>query len=249
MMALGLSRDMTRIAAALLWVGMLCSLGCRWTASNRVGSLEAQIRTQDARIIGLTQSLEETRAELHAANLEGRALRESLNNLTPPPSTEQAENSFRVTGIEIVPLLSGGLDRDDEPGDELLTLLLSPQDESGETLRTDGTLTVEAFDFSKTGDQQRIGQWEFAGHDLARLWHSGVIGRGFRVVQPWQTMPSSPEVTVHVRLVSSDGRQFNQTGRLTVTVLGRKSDGWTRHVLDGDKHRPRNQTAPVWFQQ
>jgi hypothetical protein len=154
---------------------------------------------------------------LNAANLESRALRQSLNNLTALPSPEQAENSFRVTGIEIVSLLSGGLDRDDEPGDELLTLLVSPQDRTGETLRTDGTLTVEAFDFSQTGEQQRIGLWEFAGRDLADLWHSGVIGRGFRLVKPWQTMPSSGEVTVHVRLVSSDGRQFNQTGRLTVT--------------------------------
>jgi hypothetical protein len=227
MMALGPSRDMTRIAAALVCVGVLCSSGCRWTASNRAGSLEAQIRAQDARIIGLTQSLGETRAELNAANVEGRALRESLDNLTAPPSTEQAENSFRVTDIEIVSLLSGGLDRDDEPGDELLTLLLSPQDESGETLRTDGTLTVEVFDFSQTGEQQRIGLWEFAGRDLADLWHSGVIGRGFRLVKPWQTAPSSGEVTVHVRLVSSDGRQFNQTGRLTVTPPGQNSDAVT----------------------
>jgi hypothetical protein len=218
MMALGSPRDMTRMAAMLACVGVLCGSGCQWTtASNRTGSLEAQIRAQDARIIGLTRSLEDTRAELNVANIESRALRESLNNLTPPPSTEQAENSFRVTSIQIVSLLSGGLDRDDEPGDELLTLLITPQDQSGETLRTDGTLTVEAFDFSRTGEQQRVGRWEFAGRDLADLWHSGVIGRGFRLVQPWQTAPSSSEVTLHVRLVNSDGRQFDQTGRLTIT--------------------------------
>lgn len=217
MMALRRTRKTTRIISQLLCASALTVTGCQLGSSARVSSLEAQIRDQDSRILNLTRSLEDARAELGVANLESRALRESFNNLTPPPSTEQVENSFRVTAIEIVQLLSGGLDRDNHPGDELLTLLVAPQDRLGETLRAAGSLSVEVFDFSLDGEQRQLGRWTFTDGELSDLWHNGLIGRGYRLVQRWDTVPSSNEVSVHVRLVTRDGRQFDETSRLTIT--------------------------------
>lgn len=209
-------RSTTHLATAILSACALCTSGCLGP-SNRVQSLEAQLRDQDARVVELSRALEETQAELTASNYEASLLRQSLSDLSAPPSAEEAETALRITDIEIVSLLSGGLDRDGVPGDELLTLLVSPRDASGETLRTSGRLIIEAFDFSTGGDQQRIGRWEFTGSKLTDLWHSGVIGRGFRLVDRWQTSPSGETVTVHARLVTSDGRQFDKTTQLKVT--------------------------------
>lgn len=215
-----MSRDMNQIATALLCVVALSASGCQWASSSRVSSLETQLRDQDARVIELTRTLEAAHAELEAASYESRILRNSLTDLSAPPTPEQTETSLRITGIEIVSLLSGGLDRDGIPGDELLTLLVSPRDAAGETLRTGGRLTIEVFDFAADGGRQQVGRWEFAGKELNELWHSGVIGRGFRLVDRWQAVPSSENVTVHVRLVTSDGRQFDKTGELTVSLPG-----------------------------
>ena len=214
-----MSRCMNQLAAALLCAGACCAVGCRGP-SQRVQSLEAQLRQQDGRIIALSRSLEEANAELEASAYETRILRQSLSDLSVPPAPEEAETAIRIKDIEIVSLLSGGLDRDGVPGDELLTLLVSPRDGSGETLRTSGQLIIEAFDFAGSDEQQqRIGHWEFADAELSDLWHSGVIGRGFRLVDRWQTAPSGKAVTVHARLVTKDGRQFDRTAQLSVVPM------------------------------
>jgi hypothetical protein len=204
------------LATILLVVGVAVS-GCHRGTRRSTELLETRIRNQEETIASLRRDATTVKAELDIARREVDAIRATLKK---PGQTvmlaEHAETQFRVSEISISRLLSGGLDRDTEHGDELLTVVVVPMDESGESLRASGTLEIDAVDFAAPAGQQQIGHWKYDRDQTRDLWHAGLIGRGIQVTVPWQKPPRSDAVTVHARLTLPDGRQFDTTESLRV---------------------------------
>lgn len=202
---------------ALSLIGCLLISGCHRGARRNTELLESRIRNQEETIASLRRNLSDLEAEHQAARREAKALRASAgDDKRPLMLAEHAETQLRVSTISINTFLSGGLDRDAEYGDELLTVLVVPQDTAGDTLRASGRLEIDAIDFAAPVDEQRIGHWEFDRAKTQELWHFGLIGRGIQVTVPWQRLPISESVTVHARLTMPDGRQFDATEELRV---------------------------------
>ena len=203
----------------LLAVVSALSGGCHSGSRRSRELLETRLRNHERTITSLQHSVSSLEEERDVARREVDALRVAArqqdNRVIP---AEHAETQLRVSGIAISRMLSGSLDRDGEHGDELLTVLITPVDTSGETLRASGQLEVTAIDFAAATDQQKIGYWSFERDRTRNMWHSGLIGRGIQVTVPWQIQPASDSVTIHARLTLPDGRHFDATEAVRVSV-------------------------------
>jgi len=179
--------------------------------------LEADLRQRESTITSLEHSLAETQADLAARQREIELLRKASGN--PEALADATRNQASVERIEIARLLTGGLNRDELPGDELLSILVSPRNSDGDAVRVPGSLRIEVLDFSLPDDEQRISVWEFNESDSARLWQGGVVGTGFRLTAPWQRPPRSKELMLHARLTTRDGRQLDTHARIEVNPV------------------------------
>ena len=122
---------------------------------------------------------------------------------------EQADALFRAKGIRIQKWMTGGLDRDDQPGDELLIAVIVPHDDDGETVKLPGTIQLRLLDPAMPEDGQRLGEWTFTPEESRRHWHKGMIASGHQFRLPWQQLPHSSNLMLHVTLTTTDGRQFH----------------------------------------
>lgn len=207
-----------RIAQIGICAGLLFGIGCQNASVRRSDELEVRLRKQQALIERLTVSLNQVETDRNVARRETAILRDELVRLQPSTDIVQAVHSLsRIDRVEILPLLSGGLDRDEIPGDELISLLIAPKDSNGETHRIQGALSLWLRDISRPDGSQDVASAEFSESESEALWHSGIVGRGFRVVIPLPGNLKSGDITVHARLTTNAGRQFDTLHQLHVT--------------------------------
>lgn len=205
------------------WVAALCAIvvglvGCRNSTVRRADSLEARLRDQQASISQLSASLEQAETDRDIARREAAILRDELASLEPDSQVVHAAHTLaRIDRIEVVPLLSGGLDRDEIPGDELISLLIAPKDSNGEIHRVQGSLSVQLRDISLPDDQQIVSRIDFDAAESDALWHNGIVGRGFRVVVPAPNARSNEELTAQIRFTDTSGQQFDTVYPLRLT--------------------------------
>jgi hypothetical protein len=174
------------------------------------GLLETRLREQEDRQFDLEAALKKSQSELEIVQrqndmLHKRLAENSEGNILP----EQADALFHATGIRIQKWMTGGLDRDEQPGDELLTAVIVPHDDDGETVKLPGTLHLLVLDPSLPHDQQRIGEWTFTSEESRRHWHKGMIASGYQFRLPWQHIPHSSKLVLHATLTTTDGRIFH----------------------------------------
>jgi hypothetical protein len=201
----------------------LAVAGC--ATPGTVESLETQLREQEDRIVALEADLVKSRSELEVARRESNALRLQTSPNAGGLVEEQSLVLSRVEKIRFHPLLTSGVDVDSRPGDDRLTVLLMPVDRDGELLRLPGKVELELFDMTLPGDRQRIGQWTFTPEQTRARWLRSLLSAGYQYQLDWQERPHSNELTLHGRLTTADGRQFDATSQVKVQVVGAASAG------------------------
>jgi hypothetical protein len=122
---------------------------------------------------------------------------------------EATEPLARVAGIEFNTMMTGGRDQDDQPGPEVLTAVLMPVDKAGELVKLAGKVRLELLDLSRTGEDQRIGEWNYSAEEARRLWHPGIIASGYQFDLPLPELPVQGKAVLHGRMTTTDGRQFD----------------------------------------
>jgi outer membrane murein-binding lipoprotein Lpp len=192
--------------------------GC--ASRGQLDILESRLRQQDDQITQLQNQVTTTQSQLQAARRESDDLRTQVADGTRPARVEQVAALGTVEGIELNRYLTGGLDRDGKPGDELLSVLIAPTDAQGNLVKAPGSVSVALFDLSKPEAQQRIGHWEYSPKQSDGLWVSGFLGSGYVIRVPWQERPLSPNLLVHARLKTIDGRQFDTSQSIKIVPPG-----------------------------
>jgi len=192
----------------------MCILGAAALAAGcasrgQLDILESRLRQQDDTITQLQNQITATQSQLQAAHRESDDLKTQLADGTRTARVEQVSALGTVEGIELNRFLTGGLDRDGQPGDEALSAVVVPTDSQGNLVKAPGSVSITLFDLSKPEAQQRIGYWEYSPKQSEPLWHSGFLGSGYIIRQPWQQKPQSANLLVHARLKTIDGRQFD----------------------------------------
>ncbi len=196
---------------------LLCGLAAGCTLRPDA-ALENELRIHEDRVFALQRELQQSKQELAAARRESEHLREqSRVDGQPVLATEQADVLFRAEGLRVNTLLTGGLDEDGRPGDELLSLVLEPHDAEGQTLKLPGDVTIEVSD-PAADEAESVGEWTFSADDVRKSWHSGFIVNGFRFRLPLPTALPHETLVVHARLSTTDGRVFDATETVKVRV-------------------------------
>lgn len=197
-----LSRTWTLLSCLTLLGG--CAL------RGDVDLLESRLREQGDRQFSLEAALKKSRSELEIVQRQNDRLNNRLagqkQGLLLP---EQADALFRATGIHIQKWMTGGLDRDDRPGDDLLSAVIVPHDDDGETVKLPGTIRLQLLDLAMPQEGQRLGEWTFTVEESRRHWHKGMIASGYQFRLPWQQLPHSSELMLHATLTTTDGRKFH----------------------------------------
>jgi outer membrane murein-binding lipoprotein Lpp len=192
--------------------------GC--ASRGQLDVLESRLRQQDDQITQLQNQLTTTQSQLQASHRESDELRTQVADGTRTARVEQVSALGTVEGIELNRYLTGGLDRDGQPGDEALSAVVVPTDSQGNLVKAPGSVSITLFDLSKPEAQQRIGYWEYSSKQSETLWHSGFLGSGYIIRQPWQQKPQSANLLVHARLKTIDGRQFDTSQTIHVVPPG-----------------------------
>ena len=228
-----------------MWILGASALAGGCASRGQLDILESRLRQQDDSITQLQNQLSTTQSQLQAAHRESDDLKTQLADGTRTARVEQVSALGQVEGIELNRFLTGGLDRDGVPGDELFSAVVVPTDSQGNLVKAPGSVSVTLFDLSKPEAEQRIGRWEFTPKQCDSLWHSGFLGSGYIVRVPWQVPPQSANLLVHARLKTIDGRQFDtsQSIHIVPPALG----GSPQHSVASaaTKERPEQMPAAV----
>ena len=196
---------------------LLLASGCLQTRNTEI--LEARLRQQEDRLTEMQSQLSTSESELQVTRREADALRTQLANRGEPTLLpEQADALYRVTGIELSKLLTGSIDRDGLPGDDLLSVVVLPHDEQGSLVKVAGNVELELLDLAQPEGARRIGHWTFDTDETRQHWHRGLISSGYVFQLPWQQEPVSPQLLIHARLTTIDGRRFETNRQITVTL-------------------------------
>jgi hypothetical protein len=197
-------------------LGLLALAGC--AARGNLEALESELRQQEDLRVALEDRLSRLETDLRVAQSDADSLRSQLTKSgrqTLP--LEQSQALHRASKLTLHSLMTGGWDSDPAPGDEGLTVLLTPVDEHGDQVKLGGDLELELLDLSQAGEQQRLGSWSIPGDEVAGLWHKGLLGAGFLVRVPWQSIPENERLTVVARLKTVDGRKFDASHQVVIT--------------------------------
>ncbi len=209
----GTVRQCAMLAVAhLFFVG-----GCSGLGKRSENLTEIQLRQQRTENIELRRELESAQVAL-AETKQKLAISRQAQADTGTAVTLTSGTLGTVERLELNSLLSGGLNRDGVPGDELLSVLVTPVDRSGAAVQVDGTLTIAAFDYSLPDEDQKVGHWEWDAEETAALWSDGLVGTGYRLTREWQLQPRSSKIVLHARFVAIDGQQFDATQTVTIDV-------------------------------
>ena len=206
---------------------VLCAAaaGCGVT-ENAAAVRHDLLRTQDA-LAAAEARLRTTEADLAAAEAEAVALRSRLDaaGTVVAEAPEQTRALGRVAGVSVSKLLTGPLDRDGEPGDELLAVVLAPVDADGAPVKAAGAVSLELTDLAADGAARDVAAWAFDAAGAADSWRSSPLGAGYRFRLPLPAVGAAGgagprTLHLHARFETPDGRRFDATHPLTVTPRG-----------------------------
>jgi outer membrane murein-binding lipoprotein Lpp len=209
-------RDLLSMRQA--WISVLCALALAGCAHHGdIDALESELRQQEQAQEDLSQQLARAREDLKVAESDRAVLRSQLNKHHQVSlSQEQADVLYRAEAIKFNMLMTSGQNRDSEPGDEGLSVMLTPVDAHGDLVKLAGEVELDLFDMTLESDEQRLGQWKFTIDEVRSKWQSGFISSGYLFQVDWQKFPVARELTLHARLSIPDGRRFDVTSQVKV---------------------------------
>ena len=195
---------------------LLALVGCQ--TANQLEVVESKLRQQESFISDLESELERVRTEAETARFDAESLRSQLADKGRDRLVaEQAAVLAKVEKITLNPLLTRGVDSDDDQGDERLSVLLMPVDKDGELVKLPGQIDLQLVDLSLPANRQRLGQWSWSTQEVREKWHRGLLAAGFLFDLDWQQPPVNSQITLHATLTTPDGRKFDTQLPLTVT--------------------------------
>lgn len=204
--------EVFRSATTILLCGALLSGSGCLPRNTSVDLLHARLRQDEDRLAELQASLQTSQSQLKQARREIDTLRteiaESGHSQIPP---EQAAALVQVTRIEVQPWLTGGVDKDEAPGDDALTVHFVPRDDQGEIVKLPGKIKITLTDPASEPDRQIVGSWTFSPEECREQWTRGLLGGGYQFTLPWDDSPSNSRLVVHVEYETPDGRSFDDT--------------------------------------
>ncbi len=155
---------------------------------------------ENIRLRKLNQDLNE---QVAALTEKAQANQRTVNGLlersptipTLPPA--QLQKMWITAGLKFG-RLTGGVDLDEKPGDEVVRVYVCPVDETGMAIQSAGAIEVELFDLAEKGDN-RLGAWTWDTTAAKAEWRTFFLEFGYQLNCPWKKVPRHSDITIRVK--------------------------------------------------
>lgn len=128
-----------------------------------------------------------------------------------------------VASLALIPRLTGGVDLDDSPGDDGVTVALDLRDDAGRPVTLPGPISVVVLDLAQQGPGARVARWDLDADQVQRLLPDGPQEDGMVLHMAWPGDPPKREqLQLHVRYVTEDGRKLEAHSNIRVRLPGQR---------------------------
>jgi hypothetical protein len=179
--------------------------------------LQARIRQQAAQLTESQREVERTKSELEQSRVEAAQLRAELSE-AGGTAVNRATVSTPVNKVHIFPLASGGLNKDESPGDDAVVVQFAPLDRNGDSVKQSGDVQIVLLDPRFSGREHELGRWEFTAEECQKHWTRGISSSGYQFTLPLEVLPRHPEVVIDLRFKTADQKQYQATQSVKVAV-------------------------------
>jgi hypothetical protein len=202
----------------VLLTGMSALLLCGCAGRSNMDLLQARLREQQQYLADNERRLSDIQSELARSRREADQLRSQLadsgKNLIP---AEYSDSLVEVRKLHIQSLVSGGVNRDERPGDDAVVVLLSLVDDDGDAIKLPGSLQMTLIDPAFPEHERQVGEWRFSPAECRAKWTRGLTGAGFQFTVPLAKPVEHSQLVLHAKLTIGDGRAFDASQMIRVT--------------------------------
>jgi len=214
---------------------VLC--GCLGRANPDL--LRARLREQQEHLVEVERRMETAQADLKRARHDAEQLRAELaRSGTQVVAAEYSESLVRASKLQINSLMSGGLNRDDLPGDDALVAYISLVDDDGEVIKLPGAVELTLLDPSLPEPSRQVGQWRFSAEDCRSKWTRGFTGAGYQFTVAIEKPVQHEQLVLNAKLTTADKRIFDASQMVRVAPGEARSQTRGRVAVPPDVPQP-----------
>jgi hypothetical protein len=162
---------------------------------------------------------------------EGPAITQASAVSELRPRTRDAENpperlnpDLTIDRIVLNESLSGGLNLDGKPGDEMLGVAIEQRDANDARMIAPGDVSIVVVDPALDGKASKIARWDFDEEEVGRHVRRNREGAALQFELPWPKLPEHSDLRLFVRFTTYDGRKLE--ANLPIEVQLMESGGW-----------------------
>jgi hypothetical protein len=146
----------------------------------------------------VTQEKAEVTRDLELYKAENYQLREQIKALSTVPADKRI-NPYKLARIQLAKY-SNFYDKNEDGKREKLIVYVQPYDEDGDTFKAAGTVNVQLWNLNNPNGQALVAQWTVEQPGLHKLWFSGVVTTGYRLMfdAPASVEPLAEPLTIKV---------------------------------------------------
>ncbi len=168
--------------------------------------------------------------KFEAPQIELPATPETLPKETGPTNDEAAVDGS-PTKIVFNKRLTGGLDRDGQPGDEGILVAVEPRDDAGRLIKAPGAVSIVLLDPAEQGEQARVARWNYRADEIPGHFHNTPFGHGLQFELPWPgEPPKNRDLQLFVRFTTIEGQKITADTKIDVRPAlagaGRAPNTW-----------------------
>lgn len=134
----------------------------------------------------------------------------------------------QVSSVFINPFHTTGVELDQQPGDDGITILFEPRNAAGQFVPQTGEVAIVVLDPALEGEAARVARWELSKTEVSKRMLDARPERGVKVQLKWpEKRPEHAKLKLFVRYHAADGRQIEGHSDVFVTLPGQISQRWT----------------------
>ena len=208
-------------------------LNCGCAGRMNTDLLQARIREQSTQLSESQREITKTRSELKRTKDEAERLKSELAQAGHENAPVNLPQS-KIHKIHIHSLASGGLNKDDKPGDDAVVVQFVPVDSENQPVKVPGELEIRLLDPLLPESDRELGRWTFSADECRSHWTRGITSSGFQFTLPFEETPVHTDLVVHLKFQTLDDRRYD-TNQVVKVVL---PSGNTRVQVKRQRPRP-----------
>ena len=192
----------------LFLLTLLVICGC--AGRMNTGLLQARIREQAVQLAETQREMADTRSQLKLAQAESSRLKSELGQ-TEVRRDASTRLSSEIHRVHIYPLASGGLNKDNAPGDDAIVVQFAPMNRNNQPIQLAGDLQITIRDPKLPEPTQVVGQWSYSADECRKQWTRGLSSSGFQFTLPIEQPIRHENLMVQIRFQPGGDQRFDAT--------------------------------------